>query len=289
MHTKSLIKHLLKIDRIIIEEAYFEEENEEEILIICARPFSRDTFRCPQCGKRCKGYDSYGKVRRWRSLDFGSVRVYIEATAPRVRCPVHGVLVAKVPWARHDSDYTYDFETAVTWLALHATAQDVADYYRIKWHTVGSIAKRVQKSLEEQQPNRFDNLEAIGIDETSYKKGHKYMTVVVDHKTGHLIWAKQGHGKTILTSFFKELSEEQRASIKVVTADGARWIADCIKDYCPNAERCVDPFHVVAWANDCLDEVRKAAVRQAKKEVSQKPDKTDSKKKRIPRRQNTPF
>jgi transposase len=287
LHTKLLIKHLLKIDRIIIEEAYFEEVNEEENLIICPRPFSRDTFRCPQCGKRCKGYDSYGKVRRWRSLDFGGTRVYIEAAAPRIRCPKHGVLVAKVPWARHDSDYTYDFETAVTWLALHATAQDVADYYRIKWHTVGSIAKRVQKSLEEQQPNRFDNLEAIGIDETSYKKGHKYMTVVVDHKTGHLIWAKQGHGKTVLTSFFKELSEEQRDSIKVVTADGARWIADCIKDYCPNAERCVDPFHVVAWANDCLDEVRKAAVRQANKEASKKPDKTDSKKKRIPRRQST--
>jgi transposase len=279
---------LLKIDRIIIEEAYFEEANEEEHLIICARPFSREAWRCPHCGKRCKGYDSYGKIRRWRSLDFGSTRVYIEATAPRVRCPVHGVLVAKVPWARHDSDYTYDFETAVTWLALHATAQDVADYFRIKWHTVGSIAKRVQKSLEDQQPNRFDNLEAIGIDETSYKKGHKYMTVIVDHKTGHLIWAKKGHGKEVLTSFFKELTEEQRASIKVVTADGARWIADCVNDYCPNAERCVDPFHVVAWANDCLDEVRKVAVRQAKKEASKRPEKTDSKKKRIPRLQNTP-
>jgi transposase len=288
LHTKTLIKRLLKIDRITIEEAYFEEVNEEEHFIIRARPFSRDTFRCPQCGKPCKGYDSYGKERRWRSLDFGSTRVHIEAFAPRVRCPVHGVLAAKVPWARHDSDYTYDFEMAVTWLALHATAQDVADYFRIKWHTVGSIAKRVQKSLEDQQPNRFDNLEAIGIDETSYKKGHKYMTVVVDHKTGHLIWAKQGHGKTVLTSFFKELSEEQRASIKVVTADGARWIADCIKDYCPNAERCVDPFHVVAWANDCLDEVRKAAIRQAKKEASKEPDKTDSKKKRIPRPQNIP-
>jgi len=282
------MKRLLKVNRVIIEETSFEEVNEEEMLIIRARPFSRDTFRCPQCGKRCKGYDSYGKVRRWRSLDFGSMRVYIEATAPRVRCPEHGVLVAKVPWARHDSDYTYDFETAVTWLALHATAQDVADYFRIKWHTVGSIAKRVQKALEEEQPDRFDNLEAIGIDETSYKKGHKYMTVIVDHETGHLIWAKQGHGKEVLTSFFKELTEEQRAYIKVVTADGARWIADCIKDFCPNAERCVDPFHVVAWANDCLDEVRKAAVRQAKKEAAKEPENSDSKKKKTPRLQSMP-
>ena len=75
---------------------------------------------------------------------------------------MHGVLVAKVPWARHDSDYTYDFETAVTGLTLHTTAQDVAEYFRNKWHTVGSIAQRVQKSLEDEQPNRFDNLVKIG-------------------------------------------------------------------------------------------------------------------------------
>jgi len=214
--------------------------------------------------------------------------VYIEATAPRVQCPEHGVVVAKVPWARHDSDYTYDFETAVTWLALHATAQDVSEYFRIDWHTVGSIARRVQKSLEDEQPSRFDNLEAIGIDETSYKKGHKYMTVIVDHKTGHLIWARKGHGKEVLTEFFKELTEEQRASIRYVTADGARWIADCVKDYCPNAERCIDPFHVVAWANDCLDEVRKVAVQQAKQDAAGGKKAERSKKKRIPKPKSIP-
>jgi transposase len=143
-------------------------------------------------------------VRRWRALDFSSRKVYIEAPSPRVSCPEHGVIVAMVPWARHASDYTYDFETAVTWLALHATAQDVAEYFRIKWHTVGSIARRVQGSLEKEQPNRFDDLEEIGIDETSYKKGHKYMTVVINHKTGQLIWASKGHGKEVLRAFFRD-------------------------------------------------------------------------------------
>jgi len=287
MHTKSLVKRLLRINRIAISNVNFEINNEEEILVINARPMSRDTCRCPSCGKRCNGYDSSNKVRRWRSLDFGSYRVYIEAFAPRIECPQHGILVGKVPWARHDSDYTYDFETAVTWLTLHTTAQDVAEYFRIKWHTVGSIAQRVQKSLEDEQPSRFDNLVKIGIDETSYKKGHKYMTVIVNHETGHLIWAKKGHGKEVLSEFFKTLTPEQRANIKFVTADGARWIADCVKDYCPNAERCIDPFHVVAWANDCLDEVRKQAIRQAKKEAAEGKMPERSKKKRIPSFRNT--
>jgi transposase len=288
MHTKSLIKRLLRIEKIVIKDVNFELLGDEEVFIISARPLSRDVYRCPICEKRCTGYDSSKKLRRWRSLDLGSHRVYIEAFAPRVECPKHGVKVAKVPWARHDSVYTYDFETAVTWLTLHATMQDVAEYFRIKWDTVGSIARRVQQSIEESNPSRFDNLEEIGIDETSYKKGHKYMTVVVNHKTGHLIWAKKGHGKEVLSGFFEGLTEEQRAAIKYITADGARWIADCIGKYCPKAERCIDPFHVVAWANDCLDEVRKAAVRQAKKDAGDGQRAERSKKKRIQKFRSMP-
>ena len=281
MHTNTLIKRLLRIDQIAIENAFFEKIDESEVLVVRVKPYSRQASRCPLCGRHCPGYDSTGKIRRWRSLDLGSTRVYIEACAPRIECREHGVLVAKVPWAQHDSGYTRDFEMAVTWLTLHATATDVSEFYQIKWDTVGSIARRVQKVLEASQPSRFDDLEKIGIDETSYKKGHKYMTVVVNHNTGSLIWARKGHGKEILTEFFKELTEDQRAKIKLVSADGARWIADCIKLYCPNAERCVDPFHVVAWANDALDEVRKTAVRKAKQEVTDE-EKTDrSKKKRI--------
>ena len=282
MHANSIIKRLLKIDRIVVENVYFDEAN-EDTLIVRVRPLVRDTLRCPHCGLRGKGYDSYGKVRRWRSLDMGSTKVYIEATAPRITCREHGVVVAKVPWARHGAGYTIDFETAVTWLALHTTAQDVAEYFRIEWHMVGAIAQRVQKALETASTNRFDGLEAIGIDETSYKKGHKYMTVIVNHHTGALIWAHKGHGKEILTEFFEELTEEQQAKVKFVTADGARWIADCVKAYCPNAERCIDPFHVVQWANDALDEIRKQAVRQAKKEAAESPKTTPTKKKKTPK------
>ena len=232
MHTKSLFKRLLRIERIAIENVEFETVYDEDAIVIKARPMSRDVNRCPICNKACKGYDSSNKKRRWRSLDFGTHRVYIEANAPRIECPTHGVLVAKVPWARHDTDYTYDFETAVTWLALHTTAKDVAEYFRIGWHTVGSIANRVQKSLEEVETNRFDDLVKIGIDETSYKKGHKYMAVIINHETGHLIWAKKGHGKEILSEFFKILTVEQRASIKFVTADGAGWTKGCIVHIC---------------------------------------------------------
>lgn len=268
MQVNSLIKRLLNTKDIVVEEVYFDTYREEEILVIRVRPYKRQTHCCPLCGKKCSGYDLGDKLRRWRSMDFGGMRVYIEAYAPRVKCKEHGVVVARVPWAEHNTGYTRDFEMAVTWFTLHATITDVSEYFRVKWDTVGSIVRRVQNRLDKGQPSRFDNLEEIGIDETSYKKGHKYMTVVVNHKSGQLIWAKKGHGKEVLSDFFRELSEEQRAKIKCVSADGARWIAACIQEFCPNAERCIDPFHVVLWANDVLDDVRKATVRSAKQEAA---------------------
>lgn len=267
MNTSFVMKKLLGLQKTVIESMYFETTGKEEVFVVKVRPAARETNRCPKCGKKCPGYTDSKKIRRWRSLDFGSQRVSIEAHSPRVTCSEHGVIVARVPWARHNSNFTRDFEQAVTWFALHACASDVSEYFRIKWETVGSIVKRVQDSLEKRKESKFDNLEEIGIDETSYKKGHKYMTVVVNHNTGTLVWAKKGHGKEVLTEFFKELTVEQRDKIKLVSADGARWIKDCVSEFCPNAKRCIHPFHVVMWANDCLDEVRRASVRTAKNDA----------------------
>ena len=71
-------------------------------------------------------------------------------------------------------------------------------------------------------PDRFDGLHAIGVDETSYRKGHTYITVVVDHERGRVIWAHDGHGKQVFDQFFQALTPVQRASIGIVNGDRAR-------------------------------------------------------------------
>ncbi len=92
------------------------------------------------------------------------------------------------------------------------------------------------------------------------------MTVVVDHDTGKVVWVAKGHGKTVLAEFFKLLNKEQRMSIEHVTADGARWIAQYVEEYCPNAIRCIDPFHVVQWTMEAVDSVRREAWQLARKQ-----------------------
>jgi len=90
---------------------------------------------------------------------------------------------------------------------------------------------------------------------------------VVNHENNTVVWAAQGFGKTVLESFFKQLSTEQCNSIKVVTGDGAKWITECVEKYLPNAERCDDPFHVDEWANEAVDVVRRESWREAYDDV----------------------
>ena len=270
MHMKSIIKTLINVKDAIVENIYISEEGTHKgSLIIECRPCARRKHRCGKCGRKGKKYDrGRGDIRYWRALNFAATKVYIKAALPRIQCPEHGVIVAHAPWARHNSWFTYGFEDTVAWMALHCTRSAASEMMDIAWNTVGPVVNRVYNDAKEDAPSPFENLTCIGIDETSYKKGHKYITVVVNHHTGALVWAAKGHGKTILAKFFKLLTPEQRSTIKFVTADAARWIKDCVAKYCPNAERCVDPFHVVAWATDALDEVRRTVWRDIRQTES---------------------
>lgn len=267
MSLSSLLKKLLGTTLVVVKSARFEGDS----LVISVRPRKSRLCRCFECGRKCPAYDVPAEPRRWRSLDLGATMVYLEYALPRVSCPEHGVRAASVPWAHHASRFTHDFEEQVAWLCVHASRSVVATLMRIDWKTVGPVCKRVYDRLDAEAGNRFDGLARIGIDETSYKKGHRYMTVVVNHGTGRVVWCGKGHGKAVLESFFDLLTPEQRASVEVVTADGARWIAGVVAERCPNAERVMDPFHVVQWMTDLLDELRKEAWREAAKAEKGKP------------------
>jgi len=263
-----ILRFLLCLEKTVIEGVGIRDNG----IVVSVRPHKREMRRCPECGRRCPAYDRSESPRSWRALDLGTVKCWLEFTMERVECPEHGVLACRVPWARHGSWFTRGFEDQVAWLTTHCSKTVVAQLMRIDWKTVGPVCKRVADDLEASRGgSRFDGLRRIGVDETSYKKGHKYLTVVVDHERNRVVWACKGHGKSQLNAFFDLLTDEQRAAIEVVTADGATWIADVVEARCPNAERVMDPFHVVSWATGALDELRKQAWRDAKKRADAAP------------------
>jgi transposase len=191
------------------------------------------------------------------------MRVWLEADAPRVNCGVHGPTVIAVPWARHGVGHTRDFDDTVAWLATQCSKTAVTELMRIAWRTVGAIVARVSADIDA-SIDRLAGLRRVGIDEISYKRGHRYLTVVVDHDSGALVWAAAGRDEATLRSFFDALGPQRSAQITHVSADAAGWIAKVVAERCPDAQRCADAFHVVAWATDALDEVRRQAWNDAR-------------------------
>jgi transposase len=225
--------------------------------VIVARVRVRKGARlcCSRCLRRCPRYDRGEGRRRWRHLDAGVLQVWIEAEAPRVACPHCGVNVAHIPWARAGAGHTVAFDQQVAWLATHTGKSAIAALIRIAWRTVGSIVARYWQDVEDVF-DRFEGITRIGIDEIAYKKGRKYLVVAVDHDSGRLLWAGVGRDSATVEEFFDLLGPERCAAITLVSADSARWIAKAVAARCPNAIQCADPFHVIAWATDALDQVR---------------------------------
>ncbi len=261
MQNSTLWRALLGVEKAVVEGIEFDEE--EGVLVAAVRPSRRVSSRCGRCRRRSPSYDRGEGRRRWRALDLGTTQVWLEADAPRVNCRTHGPTVRAVPWARHAAGHTYVFDEQVAWLATQCSKTAVTELMRIAWRTVGAIISRVWADIDAGS-DRLAGLRRIGIDEISYKKGHKYLMVVVDHDTRRLVWAAPGRTSATVREFFELLGPQRCAQITHVSADGADFIDAIVAQTCPDAVRVADPFHVVKWATAALDEVRREARNDAR-------------------------
>ncbi len=219
-------------------------------------------LRCP-CGRSTRAtYDR--SIRRWRHLDLGACRLYLEAEIRRLACPACGrVRTETVPWARPGSRLSRDLEDVTAFLAQRVDKTTVARLLRVAWETVAAIVVRVV--AEHLDPARLERLCRIGVDEIAYRKGHRYLTVVADHdQAGAVVWAADGRDAKTLAAFYAELGAEGRARLEAVSLDMGGAYAKATREAVPQARQCVDPFHVVKLANASLDEARRWAWNEAR-------------------------
>jgi transposase len=249
------------LQRAVVEDVWIGEEGE---VVVGVRPRWRERDRCGVCRRSSPGFDLGDGRRRWRALDLGTTLAFIEADAPRVRCRDHGVVVCAVPWARHDARFTRAFEDQAAWLVVNTSKTAVAELMRIAWRTVGAICERVAGDAQ-REVDLLAGLRRIGIDEISHRKGQRYLTVVVDHDTGRLVWAAAGRDRKTVERFLDELGEERCKQVTLVSCDMAGWIAGPVAERLPDAVRCVDPFHVIQLATDALDEIRREVWNDARR------------------------
>jgi transposase len=256
VRVKKVLMAVLGLCREVVVTGWELVEGDRPCLVASVRVKVRRRGRCGRCRVSAPFYDQGGGQRRWRHIDVGFATCQLVGDARRVDCPEHGPTVAAVPWARHDSAFTAAFEDLVVHDAIVGNKQAAADRYGISWRAVDNACTRVAEEALG-RVDLLDGLVAVAIDEVKYKKGHRYLTVVCDHFTGKVIWAAKGRSKATVGEFFDALGPERARALRFVTADGADWIRDVVAERAPDAVVCLDTFHVIGWATDALDQVRR--------------------------------
>jgi transposase len=145
---------------------------------------------CGSCGQTGPLEIHDRRIKRWRHLDLAGSRCTIECELRRFKCLDCGVRLEAVPWARPGAAHTRDFEDTVAWLAQQMAFAPITRLLRIGWHTIGPIVERVVADRLDER--RLEGLIAIGVDEISYRRHHRYLTSVADHKTGAIVWCSPG-------------------------------------------------------------------------------------------------
>lgn len=224
--------------------------------------------KCPECGCECSIHDS-APERTWRHLDTMQFTTLIRARTPRAECPEHGVKTMTVPWAVPQGRFTLLFERfAVEVLLACASVSQACELLGIGWEAAHEIMRRaVERGLERRQ---LDQLQHLGMDEKSFKRGHSYITLLTDLNQSRVLEVVEERTCEAADQLWKTLSLEQKAAVEAVAVDMWEPFIQTIKKQVPEADIVHDRFHVSKYLNESVDKVR----RQEHKELLAEGDET---------------
>jgi len=199
MRATSAFSRLLALPGVWVRSVCFEPDR-----VVVTVALRRSRLQCPKCSHSTRHRESRQRHDSvWRHLDLGVWRLEVHARLRRLVCPEHGALVEGVPFARHGARFTRDFEDLVAWLATKTDKTATCRLTRIDWHTIGRIIERVGGELLD--GDRLTDLFEISIDEVAWRKGHRYLTLVADHRRGCVVWGCEGKGQAAADRFFADL------------------------------------------------------------------------------------
>ena len=205
MRVSTAFSRLLDLSGVWVRSVSFEPRR---VMVTVA--LRRRRLHCPKCSYSTRHRENkqhHDSV--WRHLDLGVWRLEVHARLRRLRCPVHGAHVEGVPFARDGARFTRDFENLVAWLATKTDKTATCRLTRIDWQTIGRIIERVGEELID--GDRLSDLFEISIDEVAWCKGHRYLTLVGDHRRRCVVWGTEGKGQAAADRFFAELDPPPEA------------------------------------------------------------------------------
>jgi transposase len=260
---KTILNRVQKFKGFVYKSVSWCEQASQPSLEIEVQARANSRAICPGCGKRRGGYDKQ-PPRRFEFIPFWGIKVFLVYAARRVNCPQCGILVERLPWAvgKHQLTQTYAWYLA-RW-AKRLSWKETAEAFSTSWyHVFHSVEMAVSWGLANRD---LTGIEAIGVDEIQWRRGHKYLTLVyqIDVSCKRLLWIGEERKEATLTSFFDWFGTERSERLQFICSDMWKPYLNVIADKAAQAIHVLDRFHIMAHLSKAIDEVRAAEARQMK-------------------------
>lgn len=238
-----------------VDRAEFNEQTNEVHIYVKTRRTAK--YKCPECGEECERYDDEENERIWRHGDVVFYPCYVHCRRPRIQCKEHKIHVVNAPWARKNSRYTLLFESYAMLLMKSMPVENARKLLRISHTSLTNILRYwVNKAVAEDD---LSKVKILCIDETSFKRGQSYVTVISDAVARRVIDLEEGRNSEAVTAFSYKLEEKggNCESIRQVACDMSKAYIGGTEFCFPKATIVIDKFHVKKLMLDAMDEVRK--------------------------------
>lgn len=235
-------------------------EESATLLVAEMERFEGRRLRCGNCLLPSSRVHSKGRARFWKDLRIRDQELVLRYTPVRVKCPRCGVRTENIPWAEKWQRITTALLEAIARLSRELSWKATAQHFGVNWKSVAAaITSTVARGLRRRQ---WKPLHAIGIDEVSRAKGHRYLTLVYDLERRRLAWIGENRDAETMKRFFSWLGTRRARSVVIVCCDMWSIYIDAVRANLPKASIVFDRFHVVRHLNRAVDEVRRRAWRQ---------------------------
>lgn len=261
MQLKTILNHVQRHKSFVYQAARWADPQTKTAIEIPIEPRTNSRAVCLACGQPAPGYDRLTE-RRFEFVPLWQIAVYFVYAMRRVDCPRCGVRVEQVPWCDGKQTLTTTYRWFLAGWTQRLSWQGVANAFGTTWQNVfRSVQQAVSWGLAQRD---LSGIEALGVDEVQWRRGHKYLTLVyqIDAGAKRLLWVGRDRTVQTLLRFFRMLGAERSGTLKFVCSD--MWRADLkvIAKKAAGAVHVLDRFHVMQKMNKALDEVRAAEVKR---------------------------
>jgi len=261
MQLETILNRVTQYKPFVCESAAWDEQAPTLTLRVRMRARKNGSPVCSRCGERRPGYDRLPE-RSWEFVPLWQIVVLLVYAPRRVDCPTCGVVVERVPWGEGKCQQTHEYRWFLARWAKRLSWKETASVFRTSWDTVyRSVRHAVMWGIAHRE---LDGIEAIGIDEVQYQRGHHYLTLVYQIQEGvkRLLWVAPERTEESLRFFLTSLREETRAGIRYVCTDMWKPYMNVITETLSQSIHILDRFHIMSNMNKAIDEVRRSEAKR---------------------------